>query len=61
VVFFFNHSEKPAQVEFNRKLDRPASSIREITMNQPVTAKGTALSIRTVVAPQSVRIYRIDF
>ena len=60
-VFLFNHSEKPAQVEFNRELEHPASSIREITTNQPIAARGTALSIKTVVAPQSVRIYRIDF
>jgi beta-galactosidase len=60
-VFFFNHSEKPAQVEFNRKLERPPSSIREVTTNQQITARGTVLSVKTVVAPQSVRIYRIDF
>lgn len=60
-VFLFNHSEKPAQVEFNRELEHPASSIREITTNQPIMARGTVLSIKTVVAPQSVHIYRIDF
>jgi len=60
-VFLFNHSEKPAQVEFNRELEHPPSSIREITTNQPIAARGTTLSIKTVVAPQSVRIYRIDF
>jgi len=60
-VFLFNHSEKPAPVEFNRELEHPPSSIREITTNQPIAARGTTLSIKTVVAPQSVRIYRIDF
>ncbi len=60
-VFFFNHSGKPATVEFSRELERPASSIQEITTDYKIKATGNALSVKTVVPAQSVRIYRIDF
>jgi len=60
-VFFFNHAESPALVEFSRILEQPALHIREITTGQEVAHTGTHLSLRTDVPAQSVRIYRIDF
>jgi len=60
-VFFFNHADKPAAVEFARALERPASSIREITTGQQVDHAGTNLNLKADVPPESVRIYRIDF
>jgi len=60
-VFFFNHADKPASVEFARGLERPASSIREITTGQKVAAQGINLNLKADIPAQSVRIYRIEF
>jgi beta-galactosidase len=60
-VFFFNHSDKPAAVEFSRELEKPASGVREIMTDQKITPSGKTLSIQGEVPPQSVRIYRIDY
>jgi beta-galactosidase len=60
-VFFFNHANKPASVEFTRKLEKPAAGIREIMTGQEVAHGGTALDLRADVPAQSVRVYRIDF
>jgi beta-galactosidase len=60
-VFLFNHSDKPASVGFSRELEKPPSSIREITTDHKITAMGTRLSVKTEIPAQSVRIYRIDF
>jgi len=60
-VFLFNHAEKPASVDFSRALEKPASSIREITRGQQIAPSGTTLTLKTEVPAQSVRIYRIDF
>jgi beta-galactosidase len=60
-VFFFNHADKPASVEFSRTLERPASSIREIMTGEKVAAAGTYLNLKADVPANSVRIYRIDF
>jgi hypothetical protein len=60
-VFFFNHSDKPAHVRFTRNLDRPATSIHEITTSQTVPIHGQHLTLETEVPPQSARVYRIDY
>jgi beta-galactosidase len=60
-VFLFNHSDKAAAVEFGRELEQPASRVREIVTDQAIQATGRALSLKTEVPPQTVRIYRIDF
>lgn len=60
-VFFFNHADKPASVEFSRALEKPASSIREITTGQNIAPTGTNLELKADVPAQAVRIYRIDF
>jgi beta-galactosidase GanA len=61
LVFFFNHANKPAPVEFSRELEKPAASIWEIMTDQKVTPTGTNLRLKTEVPPESVRIYRVDF
>jgi beta-galactosidase len=61
LVFFFNHADRPASVEFARGLERPASSVREIVTGQKIASQGTNLSLKADVPAQSVRIYRIDF
>jgi beta-galactosidase len=60
-VFFFNHSDKPATVEFTRSLEKPASEIRELMTGDKPLAAGTSLRIKADVPAQSVRVYRIDF
>lgn len=60
-VFFFNHAEKPASVEFSRKLEKPAHAMREVTTGEQVSATGTDLNLKVEVPPEAVRIYRIDF
>jgi beta-galactosidase GanA len=60
-VFFFNHGDKPAAVEFARTLERPASNIREVATGRQVAHVGTELNLKGDVPAESVRIYRIDF
>ena len=60
-VFFFNHADSPATLEFARTLERPASRIREITAGHEVAPTGTRLSLKAAVPAQRARIYRIDF
>jgi len=61
LVFFFNHADEPASVEFGRTLERPASRIWEIMNGQVVTPTGTNLNLKAEIPAQSVRIYRIEF
>ena len=61
LVFFFNHADEPASVEFGRTLERPASKIWEIMTSQTVTPTGTELTLKASIPAQSVRIYRIEF
>jgi len=60
-VFFFNHGDKPASVEFSRFLERPASTIREIMTGREINPAGADLNLKELVPGQSVRIYRIEF
>jgi hypothetical protein len=60
-VFFFNHGDKPASVEFSRALERSASSIHEVMTGEKVAGAGTQLNLKADVPANSVRIYRIDF
>jgi len=59
-VFFFNHADKPASVEFRRAVEKPASSIREIMTGQEVAPEGAQVNLKTDVPAHSVRIYRIE-
>jgi beta-galactosidase len=61
LVFFFNHGDKPASVDFRRVLRKPAVSIREITMGEKLQPSGMELHLNTEVPAQRVRVYRIDF
>jgi len=60
-VFFFNHADRPASVEFRRAVEKPASSIREIMTGQDVALEGTEVNLKTEVPAESVRVYRIKF
>jgi beta-galactosidase len=60
-VFFFNHGDKVAPVEFVRVLEKPATSIREIVTGQRVAPTGVKLDLKAEVPAESVRIFRIDF
>ena len=61
LVFFFNHSDKPAAVAFQRALEKPATRVQEIMSGQRIVPPAQTIQIRTEVPAQSVRIYRIDF
>lgn len=61
LVFFFNHRDKPATVEFSRTLGRPASAIRELMTDQQVQPAGATLDLKANVPAHSVRVYRIDY
>jgi beta-galactosidase GanA len=60
-VFFFNHGEKSATVEFSRTLEKPAKSVHEIVAGRQLPTAGKTLQISAEVPAESVRIYRIDF
>jgi beta-galactosidase len=60
-VFFFNHGDKPASVEFSRELEKPAVRIQEIVTGKKIPATGTNLELKAEIPAESVRIYRIDF
>jgi beta-galactosidase len=60
-VFFLNHSKSAAQVEFQRRLEKPAASINEIIAGQKVTLTGADFRVKTDVPAESLRIYRIDY
>jgi beta-galactosidase len=60
-VFFFNHADRPASVEFRRALEKPASSIREVMTGPKIVPAGSELHLKAEVPAGSVRIYRIDF
>jgi beta-galactosidase GanA len=61
LVFFFNHGDKDAHVEFAEELDRPAASVREVVTGKMAKAEGKRFSVKTEVPVQTVRIYRIDY
>ena len=61
LVFFFNHADNPVLVEFNRKLEKPASSIREVMTGEKIPPAGINLNLKADVPAQSVLIYRIEF
>jgi hypothetical protein len=61
LIFFFNHSDLAATVEFKRLLEKPAIAVNEISTSQRITTTGTQLEIKTEVPAESVRIYRIDY
>jgi len=60
-VFFFNHAEKSASLDFSRQLEKTPLRIREITTGEQISPAGTDLNLKVEVPPESVRIYRIDF
>ena len=61
LVFFFNHAESPATVNFRRALEKPATAVRELMIGTTISPTGSTLNLKTEVPPKSVRVYRIDF
>ncbi len=59
-VFFFNHGEKAAKVEFTEELERSAN-VREIMIGETRKVEGKRFAVKTEVPALGVRIYRIDF
>jgi beta-galactosidase len=61
LVFLFNHGDRPAPVEFHRKLEKPAAKILEITTGKTLSPTASVLDVKAEVPAQSVRVYRIDY
>jgi beta-galactosidase len=61
LVFFFNHGEKAAEVEFGEQLEKPAAGVREIVFGTAETKSGNKFTVKTEVAAHAVKIYRIDY
>jgi hypothetical protein len=60
-VFFFNHADQSAAVEFRRGLGKAATRIQEVTTGVTIPTTGAALQLKAEVPAQSVRVYRIDY
>ncbi len=60
-VFFFNHGEKTADVQFAEKLQRPAKAVREVVSGGIGAPDGEKFTVKTQVPAQGARIYRIDY
>jgi len=61
LVLLFNHSDKPANVDFQRSLERPAKSLTEIVTGEKVEPAGENLELKPMLPAESVRVYRIDY
>jgi len=60
-VFFFNHREKAAEVEFMEELGRSAANVREIVIGEKRKLEGKRFAVKTEVPALGLRIYRIDY
>jgi beta-galactosidase len=61
LVFFFNHGEWAAEVEFAEELEWPAGNVREIVTGETQQVMGKRFAVKTEVPALGVRIYRIDY
>jgi beta-galactosidase len=60
-VFLFNHGTTPARAQYRRTLERPATSVTEITTTQKIASTGTNFNLDIELPRESVRIYRINY
>jgi beta-galactosidase len=60
-VFFFNHSQQSAHVEFSTTLSQDGGHIREIVTARGLAGEGRRFEVKTDIPGESVRVYRIDF
>lgn len=60
-VFFFNHAQQSAHVEFSAALPQEARHIQEIVTAHVVAAEGKRFQVKTDIPGECVRVYRIDF
>jgi beta-galactosidase len=61
LVFFFNHTDKAAPVEFGTALDKPARKITELLTGESITPLGANFKLNATLPPQSARVYRVDY
>lgn len=61
LLFFFNHGQQSAQVEFSTTLPQEAGDIREIVTARALSPAGRRFEVKTDIPGESVRVYRIDF
>ena len=60
-VFFFNHGERTAEVEFTEELERTAGNVRELVLGETRKLEGKTFTVMTEIPALAVRIYRIDY
>ena len=61
LVLLFNHGAQPASVECSLGLRAVPSRIRDLTRAVAVSLTGRAFTAKTVVPPETVLVYRIDY
>ena len=60
LIFLFNHGAKPAHASCTLALDRPAKSVVDLNSGVARAATATDFNFDGEIAPESVRIFRID-
>jgi beta-galactosidase GanA len=60
-VFFFNHGETAAEVEFTEELGRSAADVREIVTGETRRVEGKRFAVKTQVPALGAKIYRVDY
>ena len=60
-VFFLNHGDKVAEVEYTEGLQHPPARLRETIEGKSLSTTGKTLQVRAGVPAQALRIFRIDY
>jgi beta-galactosidase GanA len=61
LVFFFNHGQQPARVEYSLPSEDTPRRIRELVIGEDVPAAQSLKKLGAEIPPQSVRIFRINY
>jgi beta-galactosidase len=61
LVFLFNHGTTAGRAQFQRMLERPATSIIEVITKQKLKPTGSEFNVETELPAESLRIYRINY
>ena len=60
-LLLFNHGTREASVTLRQPLARDARAIRELITDAAIAPSGGIFALQTVVPPESVRVYRVDY
>jgi beta-galactosidase len=61
LVFLFNHGEKSTEVSFEEEMGHEITAAKEILSGEKVRAEGKRFAVKTEVAGNGVKIYRIGY